>query len=61
MIKTSETEGYFHPYCMVFPEGSEYVDIFNNAIDELVADGTMEALQAKWFGEDYTNSLSEAE
>lgn len=61
VIKTSETEGYFHPYCMVFPEGSEYVEIFNNAIDELVADGTMEALQAKWFGEDYTNSLSEAE
>lgn len=61
VIKTSETEGYFHPYCIVFPKDSEYVEIFNNALDELVADGTMEELQAKWFGEDYTSSLEEAE
>lgn len=61
IIKTSDAEGYFHPYCMVFPEGSEYVEIFNNAIDELTADGTMTELQAKWFGEDYTDALNEAE
>lgn len=61
VIKTSETADYFHPYCIVLPEGSEYVDIFNSAIDELVADGTMEELQIKWFGEEYTNDLSQAE
>ena len=61
IVKTSEAEGYFHPYSMVFPEGSDYVAIFNEAVAELVADGTMEELQAKWFGAEYTDALSSAE
>lgn len=50
-----------NPYCIVLPKNSEYVDVFNKALDELEADGTMEKLQIKWFGKDYTEALKEAE
>lgn len=36
------------PYALAFTKGFEYVDLFNAALDELEADGTMAELADKW-------------
>lgn len=62
VVKISEVEGVLdNPYCMVFPKGSEYVELFNDALQTLRDNGTMEELQTKWFGQEYTDALNEAE
>lgn len=37
----------------VFPKGSDLVDPFNKALEAMVADGTLEELNAKFFGPDF--------
>jgi polar amino acid transport system substrate-binding protein len=37
------------PLGFVFQEGSEYVDAFNYALNQLKEDGTLDDLIAKWF------------
>jgi polar amino acid transport system substrate-binding protein len=37
------------PLGMVFPIGSDLVDAFNQGLAEIEADGTLEALRARWF------------
>ena len=37
------------------------IDELHKALDELEADGTMEKLQTKWFGKEYTDALKVAE
>lgn len=62
VVPMNEIKGVLdNPYCIVLPKNSEYVDIFNKALDELEADGTMEKLQTKWFGKEYTDALKVAE
>ena len=36
------------PYALAFTKGFEYTDLFNAALDELEANGTMDKLEAKW-------------
>lgn len=36
------------PYALAFTKGFKYVDLFNAALDELEADGTMDELADKW-------------
>jgi polar amino acid transport system substrate-binding protein/glutamine transport system substrate-binding protein len=36
------------PYAIAFTKGFKYVDLFNKALDELKADGTIKALEDKW-------------
>ena len=36
------------PYALAFTKGFKYVDLFNAALDELEANGTMEELANKW-------------
>jgi len=36
------------PYALAFTKGSKYVNLFNAALDELKANGTMTKLQDKW-------------
>ena len=62
VVPMNEIKGVLdNPYCIVLPKNSEYVDVFNKALDELEADGTMEKLQTKWFGKEYTDALKVAE
>jgi polar amino acid transport system substrate-binding protein len=49
------------PYGAAFPKGSEYLDDFNAAFAVLFENGTMSALQEKWFGDDYVKRLAEAQ
>ena len=37
----------------VFPKGSDLVDPFNKALEAMKADGTLEKLNAKFFGDDF--------
>ena len=49
VVPMNEIKGVLdNPYCIVLPKNSEYVDIFNKALDELEADGTMEKLQPNY-------------
>lgn len=62
VVPMNEIKGVLNnPYCIVLPKNSEYVDVFNKALDELEADGTIEKLQTKWFGKEYTDALKVAE
>lgn len=45
--------GNLDTYNIAFPKGSELVPIFNEEIDKLNGDGTLNALIIKWLGEDY--------
>lgn len=36
------------PYALAFTKGSKYVDLFNAALDELKANGTISKLEDKW-------------
>jgi polar amino acid transport system substrate-binding protein len=37
------------PLGLVFPEGDPLVDDFNAGLEQIKADGTLDALIAKWF------------
>ena len=39
------------PLAIVFQEGDELIDAFNGGLEQLKADGTLDELIAKWFGE----------
>jgi ABC-type amino acid transport substrate-binding protein len=45
------------PLSIAFPKGSELVPLFDKAILELEEEGIMDALAAKWFGQDYVDKL----
>ncbi len=45
------TEGFGFGEAIAFPQGSELVEPFNRAIDELEMEGTLQKLREKWFGE----------
>lgn len=48
------TEYEVQGYCVLVPKGdTELLDAFNQAIDELQADGTLNEYIKKWCGEDY--------
>lgn len=48
------TEYEVQGYCVLVPKGNtELLDAFNQAIDELQADGTLNEYIKKWCGEDY--------
>jgi len=37
----------------IFPKGSDLVEPFNLALDQMKADGSLEAINLKWFGPDF--------
>lgn len=42
-------------FAIALPKGSEYVEPINAILDEMMADGTMHSIMAKYLGEDATN------
>jgi len=38
----------------LFPSGSELVDPFNQALQAMMADGTLEEINARYWGGDFT-------
>lgn len=47
--------GDLDTYNIAFPKGSPLVEVFNEEIAALKADGTLDTIIAKWLGEDYVN------
>jgi polar amino acid transport system substrate-binding protein len=45
----------------IFPKGSELVEPFNYALAQLKADGTLETISAKYFGDSFTISYDDLE
>ncbi len=45
----------------IFPKGSDLVEPFNYALDQLKADGTLETISAKYFGDSFTISYDDIE
>ncbi|HLF37729.1 MAG TPA: transporter substrate-binding domain-containing protein, partial [Anaerolineales bacterium] len=43
----------------VFPNGSDLVEPFNAALRSMMADGTLEEINAKWFGPDFVLTYDE--
>jgi len=43
----------------VFPNGSDLVEPFNAALRSMMADGSLEAINAKWFGPDFVLTYDE--
>lgn len=42
-----------------FPNGSDLVDPFNAALRSMIADGTLQEINAKWFGPDFTTTYDD--
>lgn len=49
--------GFVPPYGMAFTKGSPYVKYFNEALEKLEAEGILEDLKYKYYGEDYVEKL----
>lgn len=61
VVSLSFTEGIVSDFSVLLPEGSEYVDDFNEALQTLKDNGTYEELIVKWFGEQYYEDLKTAQ
>lgn len=61
VVPFSFTEGMVSDFSILLPEGSEYIDEFNEALQTLKDKGTYEELVVKWFGEEYYEDLKKAE
>lgn len=61
VVPLSFTEGIVSDFSILLPEGSEYIDEFNEALQTIKENGTYEELIKKWFGEQYYEDLKKAE
>ena len=45
----------------IFPQGSDLIEVFNQAIAVMLEDGTLEAAHRKWFGPDFDLTYEDVE